>query len=313
MIQNEMLPLWGKTDSYFTQLLTGAVLGRRLNVWDLMHNYFEQFKSIGTNLFTYEGITKDLSREIERFLFYYGRVGMVIHNDSLTAVRATPNGQDIYNEPTGFSFAFGAGLPDNSKTPQYREIGRDGVLGRNTFSFYPTACVCEQYALMLAHTDMSIIAELVNGRFTDVLIAHNNSDAETARAFNNALYDGKLSFITDKAEEMEINRSTRTVSHLRELIDTKDRLLRDFYNVFGISKAAEKRERMITEEVEANEKMLNFNLKDMLEMRAKMCEEVGRVFGITMSVKSHIDMDHNGKLENEKELEGGNEDGSSNT
>lgn len=309
MIQNEMLPLWSRSDTYFNQYLTGAVAGRRLNVWDIMRNYFEQFKSIGTNLFTYTGIKKDLAREIEKYLFFYGRVGMVIHNDSLTAVRATPNGQDIYNEPTGFSFAFGAGLPDNTKTPQYREIGRDGVLGRNTFSFYPTAAICEQYALMLAHTDTSIIAELVNGRFMDVIKAHNKSDAETAGAFCNKLYDGKLTFIADMAEEIEIDRSSRTVSHLRELIDTKDRLLRDFYNIFGISKAAEKRERMITEEVEANEKMLNFNLKDMLEMRAKMCEEVGRVFKINMSVKSHIDIDSNGKLEHTKEMEGGAADG----
>ncbi len=305
MIQNEMLALWCRSDNYIYQLATGAVLGRRLNVWDIFRNYFEQFRSIATNLFTYEGITKDLSREIEKYLFLYGRVGLVEHNGSLTAVRATPNGQDIYNEPTGFSFAFGAALPDNTETPQYRVIGEDGILGRNTFTFYPTALLCEQYALMLAHTDTSIISELVNGRFMDVIKAHNKSDAETSAAFCNKLYDGKLSFIFDNKEEIEIDRSPRSVSHLRELIDTKDRLLRDFYNMFGISKTAEKRERMITDEVEANEKMLNFNLKDMLDMRAKMCEEVARVFRISMSVKSHIDIDNNGKYENEKEMEGG--------
>lgn len=304
-MQDSMRKLWSFTDRYILDYTLGANIGRRLNVWDLMRNYFEQFKSIGTNLFSYEGITKDLAREIEKRLFLFGRVGLVNHNDSIVAVNATPNGEDIYNEPTGFSFAFGAGLPDNSKTPEYREIGRDGVLGRNTFSFYPTALVCEQYALMLAHVDVSIIAELVNGRFMDVLKAHNKADEETAARFCNALYEGKISYIADIREEMEIDRSPRSISHLSELTDTKDRLLRDFYNVFGINKAAEKRERMITEELETNEKMLNFNLKDMLEMRAKMCEEIGRVFGVSVSVKSHIDMDSNGKLDNEKEFESG--------
>lgn len=310
MIQNEMLQLWSRSDRYFNQYLTGAVLGRRLNVWDIMRNYFEMFRSIGTNLFSYDGITKDLSRQIERYLFLYGRVGLVDHNQSLTAVRATPNGYNIYNEPTGFCFVLGGGIMDNdTRTPEYREIGKDGVLGRNTFTFYPTAAICEQYALELAHTDISIISELVNGRFMDVIKAHNNGDAETAAAFNNALYDGKLSFLKDISEEMEIDRSARAVSHLRELTDTKERLLKDFYNIFGISRAAEKRERMITEEVEANEKMLNFNLKDMLDMRAKMCEEIGRVFGKKVTVKSHIDIDSNGKLENENEMEGGASDG----
>ena len=51
--------------------------------------------------------------------------------------------------------------------------------------------------------------------------------------------------------------------------------------------------------------MLNFSLKDMLDSRIKMCEEIGRVFGITCSVKSHIDMDNNGVAESEGEFKGG--------
>lgn len=310
-MQDSMLPLWSRSDNFYIKYMSGAYAGRKLNVWDMMRNYFEQFRSIGTHLFYYEGITEDLQKQIEKRLFFFGRVGLVEHNGSLTAVNATPNGYNIYDEPIAFNFAFGAGIPDqDSKSPNYRVIGEGAVLGRNTQSFYPTAMITEQYALMLAHCDMSITAELVNGRFMDVLKAHNNADAESAGKFCKDLYDGKLTFITDKTEDLEIDRSPRAVSHLRELVDTKDRILRDFYNIFGINKTAEKRERMITEEAEANEKLLNFNLKDMLDCRIKMCEEIGRVFRINCSVKSHIDIDNNGKLENEKEMEGGNEDGS---
>lgn len=300
-----MKTLWSKSDNFFLKYMTGAYMGRRLNVWDLMRNYFEQFRSIGCNLFYYEGLTEDLQKQIEKRLFYYGRVGLVWHNGSITAVNATPNGYNIYDEPIAFNFAFGAGIPDEGKNPNHRVIGEGAVLGRNTFSFYPTASITEQYALMMAHCDMSIIAELVNGRFMDVLKAHSNADAESAAAFNRALYDGKLDYIMDKTEDLEVDRASRNVSHLRELIDTKDRILRDFYNIMGINKAAEKRERMITEEAEANNKMLNFNLKDMLDSRIKMCEEIGRVFGITCSVESHIDMDNNGIAESENEFKGG--------
>lgn len=305
-MQDTMRQLWSKSDRFYMDLLSGAALGRKLNVWDIMRNYFMQFQSIGTNLFSYEGITKDLAREIEKRLFLFGRVGMISYNGSLTAVNATPEGYDIYNAPVAFTFSFPNGAEDSdTKYPNHRVIGENGVLGRNTFTFYPTSAICEQYALMLAHTDISIIAELVNGRLMDVLKANNNSNAETAKQFMNDLYIGKLSFIRDDSEDMEIDRSPRSISHLRELIDTKDRLMRDFYNIFGIAKAAEKRERMITEEVETNEKMLNFNLKDMLEMRIKMCDEIKRVFGISVSVKSHIDIDGDSRLEDENEMNGG--------
>lgn len=305
-MQDTMRQLWSKSDKYYLDLLMGGALGRKLNVWDIMRNYFMQFQSIGTNLFSYEGITKDLAREIEKRLFLFGRVGLILYNGALTAVNATPEGYDIYNNPVAFTFAFPNGAEDSNKNdPNRRVIGKNGVMGRNTFTFYPTSAICEQYALMLAHTDISIIAELVNGRLMDVLKANNNSNAETAKQFMNDLYIGKLSFIRDDSEDMEIDRSPRSISHLRELIDTKDRLMRDFYNIFGIAKAAEKRERMITEEVETNEKMLNFNLKDMLEMRVKMCDEINRLFNYNVSVKSHIDIDGDSRLENENEMNGG--------
>lgn len=305
-MQDSMRQLWSKSDNFFIQYMTGALVGRRLNVWDIMRNYFDQFRSIGTHLFSYTGIDEHLTREIEKRLFFFGRVGLVLKDQDLIAVNANPNGTDIYKEPTGFSFAFGGGIEDNSKTPGERIINVNGVFGLNTFSMYPTALICEQYALEMAHADMSIIAEMVNGRFMDVLKAHSNSDAESAGKFCKDLYDGKLSFITDKTEDLEIDRSSRSVTHLRELIDTKDRILRDFYNIMGINKTAEKRERMITEEAEANTKMLSFNLKDMLECRKEMCKHIGDVFNREVSVKSHIDIDSNGRLENEQEMEGGN-------
>lgn len=311
-MQDSMQTLWSKSDRYYMGLLSGAYVGRRVTVWDLFQNYMEQFREIATNIFSYESdvVTPDLARQIEKRYFYFGRCGLVIHNGELTAVTANKNGFDEYNEPTGFTFTYGGGQPDHNKTPQYREIGKDGVLGRNTFSFYPTAMFCEQYALMAAHADMSIIAEMVNGRFMDVIKTHTASDAETARAFNNALYDGKLAFLEDKKEEIEIDRSPRAVSHLRELIDAKERILKDFYGTFGVSRVAEKRERMITDEVDANEKMLLLNLKDMLEQRKKMCDELWDVFGVDVSVKSHIDIDNNGQLDHEQEAEGGAADGS---
>ena len=40
-------------------------------------------------------------------------------------------------------------------------------------------------------------------------------------------------------------------------------------------------------------------------MRVEMCAEIGRVFGKDVTVKSHIDIDANGRLEHEKEMEGG--------
>lgn len=302
-MQDSMRPLWSKSDKYYMGLLSGAFLGRELNVWDLFRNYFEEFKSIGTYIFSYEGIKDDLARQIEKRLFLFGRCGIVSKDGELTAVNANPYGMDKYNEPTAFTFVYGGGEADNSRTPEMRQIGENGVLGRNTFSFYPTAMIAEQYALMLAHTDMSIICELVNGRFIDVMKAGNNKAAESCRKFGKDLYNGKLSFIEDITEEIEIDRSPAHNSHMREYLDTKNQILSEFYGIFGINKTIEKRERMISDEVNSSAKLLNFNLKDMLEMRKRMCADIGMVFNRKVTVKSHIDIDSDGNFENEQEME----------
>ena len=311
MVQDSMFKLFSKSDKYYMRLLSGDALGRRLNVWDLFRNYFQQFSSIGIYLFSYNvwesaglNISDRFFHQIEKRLFYFGRAGAVKHNNDLTAVNVSQFGQDIYNEPTNFSFVFGGGIADDTATPFERDVDKDGVYIKNTFNCYPTAMITEQYALMLAHCDMSIIAELVNSRFMDVLKAGDNRTAESAEKFNKDLYEGRLSFISDISEEMEVNRSARGVSRLRDYIDCKTGLLKDFYNIFGINKTLEKRERMITDEVEDNKELLLFNVKDMYEMRKKMCDDMREVFGVDIEVTCHVDIDRDGKTEEPEEMEG---------
>ena len=90
------------------------------------------------------------------------------------------------------------------------------------------------------------------------------------------------------------------MARLRDYIDTKASLLKEFYALFGINKTNEKRERMITDEVKDNQQLLQFNVKDMLDQREKMCDDIRNVFGIDVSVKCHIDLDANGTPEAEE-------------
>lgn len=309
MNDDNLFKLYSKSDKYYMRLMTGAALGRQLNVWDIFRNYFEHFTAMGMNLFSYEaeaGYVPDrFFKQLEKRLFFYGRAGVVERNSELVAVSASGFGEDVYDEPTKFSFVFGGGIPDPATTPNERVINANGVYCKNTFTGYPTAMVAEQYALMIAHCDMSMIAELVNSRFMDVLKASNNQSAEAAGKFYKDLYMGKLSFISDKTEELEVDRSARGVARLRDYIDTKASLLKEFYALFGINKTNEKRERMITDEVKDNQQLLQFNVKDMLDQREKMCDDIRNVFGIDVTVKCHIDLDANGTPEAE-ETEGEN-------
>lgn len=309
MINDNVLNLYSKSDKYYLRLLASKSLGRELNVWDVFRNYFEQFTAMGMNLFSYDVngayVPERFFKQLEKRLFFFGRAGIVLRGNELVAVDASGFGEDVYNEPEQFNFVFGGGLPDDSPTPFERTINTNGVYAKNTFTAYPTALITEQYALMIAHCDISIVADLVNGRFMDVLKAGNNKSAEAAAKFHKDLYAGKLSYLYDATEELEVDRAARGVSCLRDYIDTKSSLLKEFYALFGINKTNEKRERMITDEVKDNQELLHFNVQDMLDQRKKLCDDVKNTFGIDITVKCHVDIDANGKPEAE---EGGAQD-----
>lgn len=308
MINDNVLNLYSKSDKYYLRLMGCKSLGRELNVWDIFRNYFEHFTAMGMNLFEYKvtnynglDIPERFFKQLEKRFFFFGRAGIVTRENELVAVDASGFGEDVYSEPTRFNFVFGGGLPDPATTPEIRDIEVNGVYAKNTFTGYPTAMSAEQYALMIAHCDMSIIAELVNSRFMDLLKAGNNKSAEAAAKFHKDLYAGKLSFIYDATEELEVDRAARNVSRLRDFTDAKSSLLKEFYALFGINKTNEKRERMITDEVKDNQVLLQFNVKDMLDQREKMCKEITDVFGAVINVKCHVDLDADGTPEAQEE------------
>ena len=314
MLNDNVFQLYSKSDKYYMRLMAGQACGRRLNVWDMFQNYFQHFSAMGMNLFSYDvrdyaglDIPERFFKQLEKRLFFFGRAGIVTREKELTAVSAAPFGQDVYDEPTDFNFVFGGGLSDpGAGTPFERSVEGTGVYCKNTFMSYPTAMIAEQYALMIAHCDMSIVAELVNSRFMDVLKASNNKSAESARIFYKDLYDGKLSHITDVTEELEIDRAGRGVSRLKDYMDTKAGLMKEFYAMFGINKTNEKRERMITDEVKDHQELLQFNVKDMLDEREKMCKEIADVFECDIRVTCHVDIDADGTPENQEREEAGN-------
>ena len=90
---------------------------------------------------------------------------------------------------------------------------------------------------------------------------------------------------------------------IQDIMDYKREIWNEFLTFMGISNLSEKRERMITGEVESTQDLLNLNLKEMLDCRIKMCEDIKKVFGVDLEVHSHLDMDEDGKVENEKEFE----------
>ncbi len=314
MVEDTLYQLFAPSEAFFKTFMVGAAAGRKLKVWDYFRNYFEFMYQLTTNLFEYDGIPKQLALEIERRLFFFGRAGVVNHKGKLTAVNVNTHTPDVYGRPTQFNFSFLNA--DTAEGGYNRIIGENGVLAINSYDMYPTALIVEHYALIAAHCDASTVNYLVNTRVEDVFKAVTQSEAEKVREYQNKIYNGETSVILDKLEEIEVSRTSKASSGAgRDIIELKERYLKDFYNMFGISRTEEKKERMVVGEVNQNGGMLRLNLQDMLDMREQLCKDLEEVFGLPCSVEPLVDIDGDTYMEGPEEMapeepaqEGGKED-----
>lgn len=239
-------------------------------------------------LFTWHGLPDDLPQhEIELSAFTHGMAFVV------------KIGDDKYISP----FNFGReGITDyydifthiNYSTPLHTgkaKIGEKAILIPNNALKMPLMPKIQRYATLLAHNDISISCELVNTRNSVLFEAISGKQAEKAKVYQDRLYNGEMETIVnaglDSIKVTDLQK--RSTGEIEKLLVARSKLLQAFFEEIGVKKSAEKKERMITDEAEGNEKMLTLNLTSMLESRQKAASELSKFMGLEITVTSNID------------------------
>ena len=144
----------------------------------------------------------------------------------------------------------------------------------------------------------------INERETAAYTAITSQHAQAVRDYRSKVYEGKLDALVDEGfstvEIRDLMNKSGSSGRIRELIDCKNETLNGFLELIGVKRANTKRERMITDEVGANNSLLKLNIRDMFESRKKGLEEVERVFGISGKVICNVDLDDDGNMTEEK-------------
>lgn len=240
-------------------------------------------------LFTWRGLPESIpSHEIDIFLYLYGRCGInkARLNDDLLAVVPEWSGVTNYLDiPRTYTWC----TPLQSGQCY---VGRTGVLIDNTMLHNSSYPLIHSTASRLAHIDCTIICALVNGRDNVAIKAGSQKFAADADAYQRQKYNGIPSFIVDKGfSTIEIeDLKTQNSMNIRELLDSQQLILSEFYESIGINKTVEKRERLITAEAAANSQLLRLNINNMFECRKKGAEEINKMFGTDITVECNVDI-----------------------
>lgn len=280
-------------------------LSREQTTYNGFYCYWrEQLFERVMRLFVWENTNEIKPKEIEQRLILQGHCEIAKYKGKLTAFYGTLNGPTVYQDE--FTHA-------NVFSPLYStrlKIDESVIVIDNNALRNPVFDLINHYAMMLAHADVSITNAMINMRDANgIPVVQTEKQKQSVSDYLGKRYNGQFGTITD-AGSLGVETIGVSAAHgesLMALVDTKSKLIKDFYSDIGVRSAFTKNSNTVVEEVEADTGLLLLNLSDMLDARQKGCEMVNSIFGTNWSV--HIAEELEGSLypeeapEEDKEVE----------
>ena len=256
-----------------------------------MIDYLDRLKMLAISLFTWKDLDKyagfGASRFLELSLYEEGK-GVFIKDSELgyLALKVTPSDKlNTYMLPSKVM----AWSIDYHKTYDFDNV----VYIMNNELQKPTQEFMELFAYRLYETERTIDINL-QAQKTPVLI---EGDTKTILTLKNVYmqYSGNTPFIFGNKQFDISNKLNVLKTDAPFIIDKLDihkhQIFNDALTVLGIDNAnTDKKERLITNEVESNEQLITYYLNCFYKTRKKACEDIKEKFGIDVSIELNKDI-----------------------
>lgn len=242
-------------------------------------------------LFVWENTGEVKPKEIEQRLILAGHLGVTkIDNEKeLTAMFGSFYGVTKYlDEWKNYTV----------RCPIYsgqRTIGKDVVVIDNNSLRNPVYPLIHHYAVMLGHTEVTLVNALVNARDSGgIPIVSTEKQKQSVAEYQGKIFNGQYGTVTDIGNlGIEFAGSDRKTSQsIMDVMEVREKLIKSFYSDIGVRSAFEKRNNTVQAEVEADTSLLLLNLADMIKCREKGADDVNKMYGTNWTVHVAEEIDY---------------------
>lgn len=219
-------------------------------------------------------------------LFIDGGVCITDTDMGVLALQTGWSGINVYNHPTECVIA-------NPVLGSFRRtIGKDCVLLHLQYDYNGIGYLLDRYSYLLAACDEAISVNLMNSKVAAVFQADSKAAAKTIEKAYDEIMLGKP-MVVMKDSSMMGNRSNDIYfNHVKENFIAQDveilkhMIINDFLTEIGIANSnADKRERVQSIEVQANNQVTGVNIVHWKENIENGIYEANNMFGLDLSVK----------------------------
>ena len=264
---------------------------------------YDYYKMLALNMFTWENLPETMdSRYIENALYEHGLC--LVNDDKDLGLISVPcsyganmniNGESTEVITSGYNYV---------KTVKY--INNDNcVLIRNNDLAKPTRDYIANYAERMLEVEMCIRANINQQKFPWFI----NASEKTKKS---------LEIIFDKVENFEpfilANREimgenplevlTMSTPYVADKLNSyKYELEREILSFLSLNNNFEKKERLLTDEVNSNNDFIHTNAMLMYKVRLQACEQINKKFGLNVRVLPNKEMISKYYVDEENEVE----------
>lgn len=256
-----------------------------------MIDYIDRLKMLSVSLFTWKGLDDIAGTGASRFLelsLYENGKGVFVKDDELgyMALKVSPSDKlNVYMLPVKV-MCWSIGY-----NKQY--AFDDVVYIMNNELQKPTREFMELFAYRLYETERTIDINL-QAQKTPILI---EGDTKTILTLKNIYmeYSGNIPFIFGNKQfdiSNKLNVLKTDAPYIIDKLDVhKHQIFNDALTVLGIDNAnTDKKERLITNEVESNEELIKYYLNCYYKTRKKACDDINKKFGLNISIELNKDI-----------------------
>lgn len=250
-------------------------------------DYLERMKKIAMSMFEWVNLPDSMnSRFLEMCLYYKGQAALLYdENFGYINTQAADSGYiNIYGLPTKincFSYDYNQ-IRDLYVADSGEEKNKECILVMNTYERVPTCASIELFAMRLAEAQRTADINM-NSLRTPILIRTDRNQELTMRNLY-AQYEGNTPVIY--ADKYQLNPDDIKVFKTdapfiaNDVMQYKIQIWNEMLTFLGVSNLDEKRERLITSEIDSNNELVNLNLQSFLAPRKKACEEFNEKYGL---------------------------------
>lgn len=259
-------------------------------------DYLERLKKIAISIFEWVNLPKSMdSRYLEKCLFYFGQASFLKDSKyGFINTRCADSGYvNIYGLPTKlncYSYEYNSmrtlytgieGISENRR--QYLEDS-EAILVMNNWDRIPTLNTIQLFAYRLYECERTCDVNIKAQKTPILLVAD-----EKQRLFLENLYsqyDGNRPAIFGDKNQLDENSikciNTGSPFVADKILEYKQSIFNEALTFLGINNIMiEKKERLVSDEVNSNNELINLNLQSYLAPRQLACEQFNEKFNIT--------------------------------